>query len=81
VSPWVRVSDLQDETLAEAVRAARRLMQAALAGGRSRRNVYRRAGRPCPRCGELVRSRGQGDVNRTAYWCPGCQAGGAPPGS
>ena len=81
VSPWVRVSDLEDETLAAAVRAARRLMRAALAGGRSRRNVYRHAGRPCPRCGTLVRSRGQGDENRTAYWCPGCQAGGGPPGS
>ena len=81
VSPWVRVSDLLDETLAEAVHAARRLMQAALAGGRSRRNVYRHAGRPCARCGGLVRARGQGDENRTAYWCPGCQAGGGPPGS
>ncbi|MGH3071031.1 MAG: zinc finger domain-containing protein, partial [Gaiellaceae bacterium] len=35
--------------------------------------VYRRAGRPCLRCGTIVRSRGQGDANRTAYWCPGCQ--------
>jgi endonuclease-8 len=78
VSPWARVGELADETLADAVRAARRLMQASLAGGRGRRNVYRRAGRPCPRCGELVRSRGQGDENRTAYWCPGCQAGGGP---
>ena len=81
LSPWVRVSDLPDETLAAAVGAARRLMQAALAGGRSRRNVYRHAGRPCPRCGRPVRSRGQGDENRTAYWCPGCQAGGGRPGS
>jgi endonuclease-8 len=81
VSPWLRVADLPDDTLTEAVATARRLMRASLAGGRSRRNVYRRAGRPCPRCGELVRSRGQGDENRTAYWCPGCQAGGGPPGS
>ena len=57
------------------------LCRAALAGGRARRNVYRHAGRPCARCGELVRSRGQGDENRTAYWCPGCQAGGGPPES
>ena len=81
VSPWLRVADLPDDTLTEAVATARRLMRASFAGGRSRRNVYRRAGRPCPRCGELVRSRGQGDENRTAYWCPGCQAGGGPPGS
>ena len=37
--------------------------------------VYGTAGRPCPRCGELsnIRSRGQGDDNRTTYWCPRCQ--------
>ncbi len=81
VSPWQRVRDVPDETLAEAVSAARRLMQASLASGRPGRNVYRRAGRPCLRCGTIVRSRGQGDENRTAYWCPGCQAGGGPPGA
>lgn len=86
VSPWLRVRDVPDETLAEAVAAARRLMQASLASGRPGRNVYRRAGRPCLRCGTIVRSRGQGDENRTAYWCPGCQreddqAGGGPPGA
>ncbi len=79
VSPWARVSDVDDETLGAAVTAARRLMQASLASSRPARNVYRRAGRPCRRCGTIVRSRGQGDANRTAYWCPGCQAGGDPP--
>ena len=79
VSPWARVSDVDDETLGAAVSAARRLMQASLASSRPARNVYRRAGRPCGRCGTIVRSRGQGDANRTAYWCPGCQAGGDPP--
>src|SRR5688572_22525546 len=68
------------EALRKAVAAARRLMRASLESGRPGRNVYRRAGRPCPRCGTIVRSRGQGDANRTAYWCPGCQEGGAPPG-
>ena len=42
---------------------------------------YRRAGRPCPRCGTPIRSRGQGDDNRIAYWCPACQVGGDPPGA
>ncbi|MGI8728555.1 MAG: hypothetical protein ACR2LK_00900 [Solirubrobacteraceae bacterium] len=37
------------------------------------RVIYSRAGRPCPRCGEPVRSRGQGDDNRITYWCAGCQ--------
>ena len=80
VSPWLRVREVQDETLHEAVATARRLMQESLASGRPGRRVYRRAGRPCRRCGTIVRSRGQGDANRTAYWCPGCQAGGGPPG-
>jgi len=81
VSPWSRVREVPDEFLAAAVSAARRLMQASLASGRPGRNVYRRAGRPCRRCGAIVSSRGQGDGNRMAYWCPGCQAGGEPPGA
>jgi endonuclease-8 len=50
-------------------------MQASLAGRRPARSVYRRTGRPCPRCGTAILSRGQGDDNRIAYWCPGCQRG------
>jgi endonuclease VIII len=80
ISPWVRVGDAEDGVIRAAIAAARRLMQEALATGRPGRQVYRRAGRPCGRCGTIVRSRGQGDANRTAYWCPGCQAGGSPPG-
>ena len=80
VSPWVRVGETADDVLRDAVAAARRLMQEALASGRPGRRVYRRAGRPCFRCGTIVRSRGQGDANRAAYWCPGCQAGAGPPG-
>ena len=37
----------------------------------SRRVPPRRA--PCGRCGTPIVSRGQGDDNRTAYWCPACQ--------
>ena len=80
VSPWARVREVSDEVLRDAVAAARRLMQESLETGRPGRRIYRRAGRPCSRCGTIVRSRGQGDDNRTAYWCPGCQAGGGPPG-
>jgi formamidopyrimidine-DNA glycosylase len=36
--------------------------------------VYDRSGRPCMRCAAHIRARGQGDDNRTTYWCPGCQA-------
>jgi len=35
--------------------------------------VYGRAGRPCRRCGTLIRARRHGDLARTTYWCPRCQ--------
>ncbi|MDQ2622895.1 MAG: DNA glycosylase, partial [Actinomycetota bacterium] len=42
--------------------------------GRRPGKVYRRAGRPCPRCRrERLRSAPQGAEARTTYWCPGCQ--------
>jgi endonuclease VIII len=80
LSPWWRLAECSDEQLLAALHAAHRLMRGSLDGGRGGRRVYRRAGRPCPRCGTPIRSRGQGDENRTAYWCPGCQEGGAPAG-
>ena len=73
ISPWVRVRDAGERVLRDAIATARRLMQEALGSGRPGRQVYRRAGRPCLRCGTIVRSRGQGDSNRMAYWCPRCQ--------
>jgi endonuclease-8 len=73
LSPWLRVGYATDEDLLRALEAAHRLMSDSAAGVRGRRHVYRRAGRLCPRCGAAVHSRGQGDANRTAYWCPGCQ--------
>ena len=81
VSPWVAAEQVdQQEVLAH----AHSLMTAALSASNrlqlAPREVYRRAGRPCRRCGETIRSRGQGDDNRIAYWCPGCQAGGGPRG-
>lgn len=73
VSPWRRVRDVSDEGLAAVLRWAQLAMRASVAGDRPRRIVYRRAGRPCSRCGTPVESRGLGDANRTAYWCPRCQ--------
>jgi endonuclease-8 len=35
--------------------------------------VYRRAGRPCLRCGTLIRSIAQGRPPRRLYWCAVCQ--------
>ena len=39
--------------------------------------VYRRAGEPCRACGSRLLSGGQGDGNRTTYWCPVCQGSSA----
>jgi endonuclease-8 len=80
VSPWARLGQVKDDELREALAAAHRVMRGSLEGRRRPRRVYRRSGRPCPRCATAIRSRGQGDANRTAYWCPSCQGGGVPPG-
>jgi endonuclease-8 len=76
VSPFARLGDVPDATLAAALEWAREAMTASVAGRRSSRAVYRRAGRGCPRCGDVVQARGLGDANRTAYWCPTCQPAG-----
>jgi endonuclease VIII len=82
VSPWRPLGDVSDEELLTTLREAERLMRGSLEHGKQRgRAVYRRANRPCRRCGATIRSRGQGDANRIAYWCPDCQKGPTPPGS
>lgn len=70
VSPWANAADTDQQQL---LATARRLM-----AERAPHRVYRRP--VCPRCGTRIRARGQGDENRTAYWCPSCQAGPQPPG-
>ena len=81
LSPWVEIAALTDAELGAVIDDAARLMHESLAGGRPRRAVYRRAGRPCRRCGTPIASRPQGDAARTAYWCPGCQRGKEPAGA
>ena len=73
LSPWARLAAVSDDDLARAVRAAAGLMRRRLESGPGPRRVYRR--RVCPRCGGRIASRGQGDDNRTTYWCPACQEG------
>ncbi len=63
---------LDDADLRAVLIAARSLMQEAVATGRHTYAVYR-ARRPCPSWGGRIASRGQGDANRTTYWCPRCQ--------
>lgn len=73
VSPWRSLGDLADAELLAVLEAAHGLMRRGLEDARPRRRVHRRAGRPCARCGGVIRSRPQGDAARTAYWCPVCQ--------
>ncbi|MGH2952517.1 MAG: Fpg/Nei family DNA glycosylase [Solirubrobacterales bacterium] len=73
VSPWRRLADLSDTELRRVVLETASLMRAGLETGRRPRDVYGRADRPCPRCGEAIAARGQGDADRTAYWCARCQ--------
>jgi endonuclease-8 len=80
LSPWRRLRDVSETERRLALETAARMMREALVSARPRRRrAYRRAGRPCPRCGTPIRSRGQGDANRIAYWCPTCQVGDDPP--
>ena len=81
LSPWRRLRDVGDDDRRAALDSAARLMRASLDGAPRRHRAYRRAGRPCPRCRAAIRSYGQGDANRTAYWCPVCQVGEDPPGA
>jgi endonuclease VIII len=77
IDPLAPVGSLDDATLRRLVATARRLLtdSARLAPGRAPVRVYRRAGRPCPRCGTLIRSAPlPTEVPRTTYWCPSCQA-------
>ncbi len=77
VSPWTRLSEVDDKELRRVLEEAASLMRS----GRGRHRAYRRAGRACERCGGRIRSYPQGDDARTAYWCPGCQAGTSPAGA
>ena len=75
VDPWRRLSRVSDEELLAIVEKVRPRMDLSAREGPMaiESRVYRLVGRPCPRCGERILSRGQGDANRTTYWCPGCQ--------
>ncbi len=76
ISPWRRLGETSAGELRAVLETAAAEMRASVEGGREpRKHVHGRAGLPCSRCGTLIRSRGQGDANRIAYWCPTCQPG------
>lgn len=76
LDPWRPLAEVPDEKILALLGVAAERMRESLEryGGHPRDiAVYERADRPCPRCGTPVRARGQGDDNRTTWWCPGCQ--------
>ena len=74
VSPWRPVGDVDAKALVGLVDRAREILHEGVATGRRPRDVYRRAGRPCPRCATLIRVERQGaELPRLTFWCPGCQ--------
>jgi endonuclease-8 len=74
VSPYAATRDVDDGTLRELIERARQMLLTGAATGRRPRHVYRRAGRPCPRCGTLLRVEHQGtELPRLTFWCPVCQ--------
>ncbi len=84
IAPWRPTGEVA--ALDEVLGLARRLMDAnkerfgQVTTGVSRRGeetwVYGRAGRPCRRCGTLIRSaqQGSGTSERVTFWCPRCQS-------
>ena len=89
VSPFDRVRDLEPETVAALVAASARALRKNVSespdgapGRRTMTNrlnreetlwVYRRAGKPCHRCGSAIQMRKTGPDARSTYWCPSCQ--------
>jgi endonuclease-8 len=76
VDPWRPAGEVTDAEVVEIIELVRpRMLNSAEQGPRAiESRVHNRAGRPCQRCGTLIRARGQGDENRTTFWCSGCQA-------
>jgi endonuclease-8 len=75
VDPWRPAGTVSDDEVRTILAKTRPLMQQSARDGNQARHrkIYNNAGRACPRCGERILARGQGDDNRTTYWCPGCQ--------
>jgi endonuclease-8 len=74
VDPWRAVGEVSDEELRAVLLAAReQMLNAVETGDRHRFQIYKRRPSFCPVCRGPVSSRGQGDANRTTYWCPRCQ--------
>jgi endonuclease VIII len=87
VHPFLPVGDVDPAVLDRLVRTGASLLAANRSGpdrtttgvarDGARLWVYGRTGRPCRRCGTLIRSVLTGALPRRVWWCPGCQPPGA----
>lgn len=81
--PLTPVRDLDDDALDELFALAHPLLRANLSGGgrdtrgvgdgREHLWVFERGGRPCLKCGAVIRLANLGQIPRRTYWCPECQ--------
>ncbi len=90
LGPWLPVHSVPDDELASLLEGARKLMRRAAdtghqsSTGRSQRGenayVHARSGRPCRRCGAIIRvaPTGRARQARLLFYCPSCQGGLAP---
>ena len=83
LNPFRPTRVFSDDQVVKFVTDARRLMKRNLsgyprrtrfAGDAMRLWVYDRRGEPCFDCGTQIQMRRQGDLGRSTYWCPSCQA-------
>jgi endonuclease VIII len=73
LDPWHPLAEVSDDDLRLVLEAARdQMLSAVKLGNRHRFRVYKHRG-PCSRCRGPVHHRGQGDANRTTWWCERCQ--------
>lgn len=73
ISPLAPAASLSLDALTALYARASSLMRTSLDRRRLPFQVYRRAGRPCPRCGARITTIRQGRQLRTTYFCPRCQ--------
>lgn len=73
IDPNRKADSLSPDEATSVLAEAQRIMRISVESGRRPHWVYRRERRRCPRCGEHIEVRMQGDANRATYWCPGCQ--------
>ncbi len=75
IDPWRPLASVTDADARAVIERIRPRMQRSAEHGPPLEGIsaYKRVGQPCARCGTRIAARGQGDANRTTYWCPSCQ--------